>query len=139
MLNSQLSITTLSSFDQPAGSSSRRASEMKVAPGFSQGSRLTMSGEVVPPTAMSAPRTTSSIVSFATTVVPSSFDHVSAKARRVSGRREVQRISSNRYMVARQRSALVPIVPMPTSPSTFGFFGPSHLQASTAAAVLRMA
>ena len=32
-------MTTLSSFDQPAGSSSRRASEMKVQPGLSQGSR----------------------------------------------------------------------------------------------------
>ena len=35
MLNSQLSITTLSIFAQPAGSSSRRASEMKVQPGLS--------------------------------------------------------------------------------------------------------
>jgi len=56
MLKSQLSMTTLSIFDQPAGSSSRRASEMKVEPGLSQGSRLTTSLEVVPPTAISAPR-----------------------------------------------------------------------------------
>ena len=62
-----------------------------------------------------------------------------ANAARVCGRREVQRISSNLYMVARQRSALVPMVPMPTRPSTLGLLGPTHLQASTAAAVLRMA
>ena len=50
-----------------------------------------------------------------------------AKAARVSGRREVQRISSNLYMVDRHRSAFVPMVPMPTRPSTFGSLGPDPL------------
>jgi len=139
MLKSQLSMTTLSIFDQPAGSSSRRASEMKVQPGLSQGSRLTTSPEVVPPTAISAPRTTSSIESLGTTAIPSACDHFRANAARVSGRREVQRISSNLYMEQRQRSAFVPIVPMPTRPRIFGRLGPIHLQARVAAAALRMA
>src|SRR5215831_9381878 len=139
MLKSQLSMTTLSSFDQPAGSSSRRASEMKVAPGLSQGSRLTTSLEVVPPTAISAPRTTSSIVSLGTTAIPSACDHFRANAARVSGRRDVQRISSNLYMVQRQRSEFVAIVPTPTRPRIFGCLGPIHLQARVAAAALRMA
>src|SRR3954463_16182035 len=104
MLNSQVSMTTLSIFDQPAGSSSRRASEMNVQPGLSHSSRLTMSPDVVPPTAISEPRTTSSIVSFGTTGMPSSADHLSAKALRVSSRLDVQRISENLYMVDRQRS-----------------------------------
>src|SRR5215212_12264491 len=132
MLNSQVSMTTLSIFDQPAGSSSRRASEMKVEPGLSHSSRLTMSPDVVPPTAMSAPRTTSSMESFGTTRAPSSFDHFSANALRVSGRREVHLISSNLYMVLRQRRELVPIVPIPTRPRIFGFFGPTHLHAIAA-------
>src|SRR5436305_14963233 len=110
MLNSQLSITTLSIFDQPAGSSSRRASEMKVQPGFSQDSRLTTSPEVVPPTAISAPLTTSSTESFASTGIPSACDHFCAKALLVSGRRDVQRTSSNLYIVVRQRNALVPML-----------------------------
>ena len=71
MLKSQVSITTLSIFDQPAGSSSRRASDMNVQPGLSHSSRLTISPDVVPPTAMSAPRTTSSIESFGMTGMPS--------------------------------------------------------------------
>ena len=71
--------------------------------------------------------------------IPSACDHLCANAARVSGRREVQRISSNLYMVERHRSAFVPIVPTPTSPRIFGFLGPTHLQATVAAAVLRMA
>ena len=94
MLMSKSSTTILSIRGQPAGSSSRRASETKVAPGFSQSSRLTMSFDVVPPTAMSAPRTTSSIEATGVTGTPSAADHLSAKASRVSARREVQRISS---------------------------------------------
>src|SRR5215510_4439761 len=139
MLNSQVSITTLSILDQPAGSSSRRASEMKVHPGLSHCSRLTMSPEVVPPTAMSAPQTTSSTESFGMTGMPSVFDHSSANALRVSGRRDVQRTSEKLYIVARQRSEFVPMVPIPTRPSTLGFFGPTHLQATAAAAALRAA
>ena len=106
---------------------------------MSQGSRLTTSPEVVPPTAMSAPRTTSSIESFATTGMPSARDHLSANAARVSRRREVQRTSANRYIVVRQRSEFVPMVPTPTRPRIFGCFGPTHLQAMVAAAALRMA
>src|SRR6516225_1910266 len=112
MLKSQLSMTTLSIFDQPAGSSSRRASEMKVAPGPTHGSRLTTSPEVVPPTAISAPRTTSSIESLGTTAIPSACDHFRANAARVSGRREVQRISSNLYMEQRHRSAADGVAPV---------------------------
>src|SRR5262245_32310749 len=137
MLKSQLSTTTLSIFDQPAGSSSRRANEMNVEPGLSQGSRLRTSPEVVPPTAISASRTTSSIESLGTTAIPSACDHFRANASRVSRRREVQRISSNLYMVQRQRNEFV--VPTPTSPRIFGLPRASHLQASVAAAALRMA
>src|SRR5438034_9294198 len=115
MLKSQLSMTTLSIFDQPAGSSSRRASEIKVEPGLSQNSRLTISPEVVPPTTISAPRTTSSTVSLGTTGIASACEHLRANAARVSGRREVHRISAKLYIVQRHRSELVPIVPTPTT------------------------
>src|SRR5438045_763821 len=66
-------------------------------------------------------------------------DHFCAKALLVSGRRDVQRTSSNLYIVVRQRNALVPMLPMPTRPRTRGWRGPTHLQAIVAAAVLRMA
>src|SRR5947207_15957557 len=112
---------------------------MKVQPGLSQGSRLTTSPEVVPPTTISAPRTTSSTVSLGTTGIPSACDHLRANAARVSGRREVQRISANLYMVQRHRSEFVPIVPTPTRPRTFGLLGANHLQARVAAAALRIA
>src|SRR5207244_3502485 len=102
-------------------------------------SRLTISPDVVPPTAISAPRTTSSIESFGMTGIPSACDHSCANALRVSGRRDVQWISENLYIVDRQRSEFVPIVPIPTRPSTLGFFGPTHLQAIAAAAALRTA
>jgi len=98
-----------------------------------------MSVEVVPPMPMSERRTTSSMESTGVTLMPSAADHFLANASRVCLRREVQTISSNRYMVPRQRSALTPMVPMPTSPSTLGAFGPSHLSGTIAAAVLRMA
>src|ERR1044072_4472454 len=114
MLNSQVSITTLSIFDQPAGSSSRRASEMKVEPGLSHGSRGMHLPDVVAANTVAAPRTTASTESIGTTAIPSACDHFRANAARVSPRREVQRISSNLYMVHRQRSDFVPIVPTPT-------------------------
>jgi hypothetical protein len=42
-------------------------------------------------------------------------------------------------MAERHRKQFVPMVPTPTSPSTFGLLGPTHLQAMAAAAALRMA
>ena len=96
MLQSQSSMTTLSNFDQPAGSISRRASETKVAPGLTQCSRLTISVDVVPPMARSERLTTSSIVSSGRTGIWSFSDHLRANASRVSGRRDVQTISSKR-------------------------------------------
>jgi hypothetical protein len=95
MLQSQSSITTLSNLAQPAGSISRRESETKVAPFLTQGSRLTMSVRVVPPIATSEPRTTSSMLASGRTGMPSLLDHLAANASRVSGRRDVQRMSSN--------------------------------------------
>src|SRR4029078_474174 len=105
MLESQSSITTLSNRVQPAGSISRRASETKVAPGRTQASRLTISVRVVPPMAISALRTTSSTPASGRTGMPRSVDHLAAKASRVSGRRDVQMISSNRY--TRRREYLI--------------------------------
>ena len=98
-----------------------------------------MSFDVVPPTAMSAPRTASSIEARGVTGIPSAADHLPAKASRVSARREVQRISSKSYIPARHCSAVVPIVPTPTSPSTRGSGFAIHLQARQAAAAERIA
>jgi hypothetical protein len=54
-----------------------------------------MSVRVVQPMARSALRTTSSTLSIGRTGMPRVFDHLAANASRVSGRREVQTISSN--------------------------------------------
>ncbi len=139
MLQSQSSITVLSKRAQPAGSISRRASDTKVAPRLTHGSRLTMSVRVVPPIATSALRTTSSTLSTVRTGMPSLADHLVAKASRVSGRRDVQTISSKRYMCCRQRRQFSPMVPTPTRPSVCGAFGPRRLRATMAAAALRIA
>ena len=111
---------------------------MKVEPGSSRGPRLT-TGEVVPPTATSAPRTTSSIVSLATTGMPSAWATISARRPRASRGAGTQRISSKAQALVRQRNAFVPMVPMPTRPRIFGLRGPTHLHAMVAAAALRMA
>ena len=124
--------------DQPPGSNSPRASESEHgAEASTQASRVMMSDDVVPPTAMSAPRTTSSMRSKARTGMPSFALHSAANPARVSGRRDVTRISSKRYIVNRQRIMLVPIAPMPTRPSTLAEAGPTHFSGIAAAAVER--
>ena len=129
MLNSQLSMTTLSIFAQPAGSNSRRASEMNVDARLEPRPRGVMiSHDVVPPTAMSAPRTTSSIVSFAHHRNAELFRSISGE--RVAGLAAGARCSGFPRTVHGQQAAqrVGPHGADADQAQHLGCVGPTHLQ-----------